>query len=336
MKHLTIIIAEHNEGGQLLDTLNSLYETSDRSLYDVIVVSDGSTVEAKDTGRETRINLKRRQGVGAAFDAGMEEVKTPYTIIMGSDIRFANNGYLDKMLDYLSENPKSFICTANVGINANKMDFNKGYRRYGAFILPFMKARDLPPKGSSMGRLQNDKAVESYRNILESKWMPGREGDGLYEVPCILGAFYGVSTSWYKHIGGFQGHRLWGTLEPFISMKSWLAGGDCKIASDIETAHIFKGGKNKPSHETHPHDLLYNKLAVSKILFADEVAERFINFLRGRPEYPDDNQAMRIARMMIREDNDLLIKARDAFHKVKKHDIYWWKEKFNFNDYGVL
>ena len=66
MKQLTIIIAEHNEGAQLLDTLNSLYTTSDPDLYNVIVVSDGSKIEAPDTGRELRINLPKRRGVGAS------------------------------------------------------------------------------------------------------------------------------------------------------------------------------------------------------------------------------------------------------------------------------
>lgn len=30
---------------------------------------------------------------------------------------------------------------------------------------------------------------------------------------------------------------------------------------------------------TGPHDLLYIKLAVSKILFSDDVADKFINFI---------------------------------------------------------
>lgn len=326
MKQFTIIIAEHNEGDQLLDTLNSLYETSDRDLYDVIVVSDGSKIEAEDTGAETRIRLKQRQGVGAAFDVGMKEVKTPYTIIMGSDIRFEKNGYLDKMSEYLSENQKSLICTANVGINAERMDFEGGYRRYGAMILPFLKAQDLPPQGSKMDRLRRDKAVESYRNTLEAKWMPCKDGEGLYELPCVLGAFYGVSTSWYKHIGGFRGHRYWGSLEPFISLKSWFAGGDCKIASDIETAHIFK---SESSHLTGPHDLLYNKMAASKILFSDDVADKFIDFL-------GDNTHMRIAKENIGFDEEFIYKCRDQFREVSERDIYWFKEKFPFKDYGVL
>jgi len=335
MKQLTIIIAEHNEGDQLLDTLNSLYSTSDPNLYDVIVVSDGSIVDAKDTGIESRIWLAKRQGVGAAFDVGMEEVETPYAVIMGSDIRFAEYGYMEKMLECLQDpaNSKSLICTTNVGINKDRMDFKGGLRRYGALILPFMTAKDIPPKGSRMAQLKNDKAKENYRNILEAKWMPKDERGGLYELPCVLGAFYGVHTSWYKHIGGFRGHRYWGTLEPFISMKSWFAGGDCKIASDIETAHIFK---SKPSHRTGDHDLLYNKMAASKILFSDDVAGKFIDFLWGLPEQPGGNAHLRIAKENIELDSELINKFRDDFRKVKQRDIYWWKEKFNFNDYGVL
>jgi glycosyltransferase involved in cell wall biosynthesis len=335
MKQLTIIIAEHNEGSQLLDTLNSLYETSDRDLYDVIVVSDGSTVEAKDTGAETRIHLERREGVGAAFDVGMEKVKTPYAIIMGSDIRFIENRYIEKMLGYLRqpENHKSVICTANVGINANRMDFDKGYRRYGAMILFFLKAQDLPPKGSRMARLKGDAAVESYRNIIEAKWMPCKDGEGLYELPCVLGAFYGVYTPWYKYIRGFRGHRYWGSLEPLISLKSWFAGGDCKCASDIEVAHIFK---QQSSHVTATHDLLYNKMVISRIVFDEDVGGKFIDFLKGRPEYPDDNLDMRIANIEMTDNKEIIDKEREVFRKIQERDIYWFKKKFPFKDYGVL
>jgi len=143
-------------------------------------------------------------------------------------------------------------------------------------------------------------------------------------------------TEWYRHIRGFKGHRYWGTLEPFISMKSILAGGSCKIASDIETAHIFK---SRPSHSTKPHDLVYNKMLAAKVLFSDPVAEKFINFLcnmevalQGVPLDP----AVRAAKMMIGEDIEMINEERDEFRKVKKHNIYWWKEKYNFKDYGVL
>ena len=328
MKQLTVIIAEYNEGNQLLDTLNSLYETSDRDLYDVIVVSDGSEITSVDTGEENHIRLPHRQGVGMAFDVGAAEVVTPYMIIMGSDIRFIKNGYMEKMLEYLQrpENQKSLICTANVGINADRMDFEGGYRRYGAFILPFMKVQDLPPKGAVRARLRGDKAEANYRNILESKWMDGREGEGIYELPCVWGAFYGVPTHWYRYIRGFRGHRYWGSLEPFISLKSWFAGGDCKCASDIEVAHIFKGN---PSHVTGPHDLLYNKMAISKIIFNDDVADKFINFLQ-------ENPFVQIAKTMISDNQEAIYAERDAFRAVQERDIYWYKQKYDFKDYGVL
>lgn len=336
MKELTIIIAEHNEGDQLLDTLLNLYETSDPSLYNVIVVSDGSDIDAPDTGNETRIKFYERKGVGAAFDRGMKLVETPYAIIMGSDIRFKENGYIEKMLTYVKRYPQSIICTANVGVNPQKMDFDRGYRRYGAFILPFLTAEDLPPKGSIMARLREDKATESYRNILESKWMPAKEKDEIYQLPCVLGAFYGINTYWYKMLRGFRGHRYWGTLEPFISLKSWFAGGDCMCAPDIEVAHIFKGGSNRPSHTTLAHDLLYNKLAISRILFSEDVADKFINFLKGRPQYTTDSLDMQMAEAIFEANRDKIYSEREKFRDIQTRDIYWYKKKFPFKHYDVI
>ena len=129
MKEVTIIIAEHNEEKQLGDTLRSLYDTSDQSRYNVVVVSDGSELEPEIVGDVNHIRVPRRQGVGASFDTGALYADTPYMIIMGSDIRFTDNGYLDKMLDHLKDNQKSFICTANVGINPDQMDISKSKRK---------------------------------------------------------------------------------------------------------------------------------------------------------------------------------------------------------------
>ena len=207
MKLITLVIAEHNEGDQLKDTLESLYETSDRSLYDVIVVSDGSEVDPKVFGGAIHLNTGKRRGVGAAFDLGAEHVKTPYMVIMGSDVRFVDNGYLNKMVAYLSdtENEKSIITSVNVGLNADQMEFDEGRHRYGARTCFFLTAKDLPKKGTVMSRFKDDKAVDEYRNILEAKWIE-KWGNGIYDISCVLGAFYGVRTDWYRHIMGFRGH----------------------------------------------------------------------------------------------------------------------------------
>jgi len=327
MKKATVIIPEHNEGDQLKDTLQSLYDTSDPELYDVIVVSDGSEVTPAIHGHAVHVHHNVRQGVGAAFDIGVKMASTPYIILMGSDVRFRDNDYLERMIEYLDEEEKSFICTANLAINKDKMDVNaeKITKRYGARICMFMTKDDLPPKGQVMGRLKHEKRVDSYRNILEAKWLK-KQQDGIYEIPCILGAFYGVRRTWYDYIKGFQGHRYWGTLEPFVSLKSWLAGGKCQIASDIETAHIFK---ERPSHRTRDHDLVYNKLIAANILFDEETSFKLVKFLGF-------NEHLQIASDLITQDMKKISQYQQEFSEIRERDIYWFKEKFGFKDYDQL
>jgi len=328
MKKITVIIAEHNEGSQLDETLDSLYSTSDTSLYDVIVVSDGSEIMPTITGHAKHIHHKARLGVGASFDIGAKMAETPYLITMGSDIRFRDNGYMERMIEHLDNEDKSFICTTNLAINKDKMDVNRDdlMKRYGARLCMFLTRADLPKKSVIMGRLKDEIQRDNYRNILEAKWIPPQDED-IYDIPCILGAFYGVRKSWYDYIKGFQGHRFWGTLEPFISLKSWFAGGKCQIAKDIETAHIFKA---KSTHYTRPSDLVYNKLMAAIILFSkDDLTKTFINFL-------GTNTHVDVAKDLIGlHAKDIERYARE-FGEIQEHGVYWFKEKFPFKDYDLL
>ena len=327
-KPITLIIAEHNEGEQLKGSLESLYDTSPKNLFNTIVVSDGSWVQPHLIKGVRHIKHKVRKGVGAAFDTGANLVNTPYMVVLGSDIRFKDNNYLEDMIVELEreENEKAIICTANLAINAEKMDLNgRLNKRYGARILMFMKAQDLPPKGSRYAQLKDDKAVANYRNTIEAQWLSKLE-EGTYDIPCVLGAFYGVRTSWYEYIQGFRGHRYWGTLEPLISLKSWLAGGSCRIASDIETAHIFK---SRSSHHTSPTDLLYNKIVVPSIVFPPGVANKFIKFL-------GTNSHMVAAKQLLAAEKQKIDQLSRYFSEIRERDLTWFKEKFPFKDYDVL
>ena len=328
MKLITLIIAEHNEGEQLKDSLESLYDTAPQKLFNTIVVSDGSWVQPHLIKGVKHIKHKTRKGVGAAFDTGAKLVDTPYMVVLGSDIRYRDNNYLEKMIAELEkqENEKAIVCTANLAINSEKMDLNgRLNKRYGARILMFMKAQDLPPKGSRYAQLKDDKAVANYRNTIEAQWL-SKLDDGTYDIPCVLGAFYGVRSTWYNYIQGFRGHRYWGTLEPLISLKSWLAGGCCRIASDIETAHIFK---SRSSHHTMPCDLLYNKVIIPMIVFDPATANKFINFL-------GTNSHMVAAKQIVAANKQSISKLSSYFSEIRERDLNWFREKFPFKDYDIL
>ena len=112
-------------------------------------------------------------------------------------------------------------------------------------------------------------------------------------------------------------------------MKSWFAGGKCRIATDIETAHIFKA---RGSHFTEPWDLIYNKIAIATILFSDDVRDAMLDFIG----YNHPNEAVFVARELIEKDREFIEKCRDDFRKIKKINIHDFRKIFPFKDYGAL
>lgn len=261
---ISIIITYHNEGqGFMEECIKQLKETVDID-HEVIIVDDCSETPLAPI-RGTRIlRHEENKGVGAGFDTGVSYAKFDNVIIMGCDIRFFNNRWASRMHKEIEANPFSLICTTCVGIN----------KYYGATLLLF--------HDRSNNRLKPD----NFRGIFDAKWITDKP-KGTAEVPCILGAFYGVKKSWYNYVDGFWGHRQWGCLEPLISMKSWLFGGNCLCVSDIETKHIFR---RKSTHGIRQANILFNKMLTARLLFNDW--ERYIDFL-------GHNQDVDIAKGML-------------------------------------
>ena len=265
---VSIIITYHEEGLDFLwECITQIKETVDISEYELIVVDDCSKIGIPPIDGLKIIRNPVNIGVGQSFDVGVSHAVGEDIILMACDMRFIANGWASKLVKEINEYPKSLICTACVGLNADNMDFEvrrKVLRCYGATIIFFHDKKSNPKK------------EESFRGILEAQWRPIDKEikDMSYELPCILGACYGVKKDWYQYIDGFWGHRQWGTLEPYISLKSWLFGGSCRVAPHIETAHIFK---KDGTHAILQDNLLYNKMMIATLLFND--SKRLIDFL---------------------------------------------------------
>jgi hypothetical protein len=229
--------------------------------------------------------------------------------------RYIANSWASKLVKEINDHPESLICTACVGMNQEKpenLDFEKRRLRlrcYGATILMFHDKKSNPRK------------EELFRGIIEARWYPlnKQSQDKCYELPCILGACYGVKKSWYQYIDGFWGHRQWGSLEPYLSLKSWLFGGNCLVAPHIETAHIFK---KEGGHGITQQNLIYNKIMIAMLLLDD--SQRYIDFL-------GDNSILRKAKQMI-EGNKLAILAKREEYKSKiVLDIKNFAKRFNID-----
>jgi glycosyltransferase involved in cell wall biosynthesis len=251
---VSIIIPYHNEGEEFInETLQSIKNTIDIP-YEVIIVDDCSE---KPLSIAT-IRHDKNKGVGSAFDTGVKLAKYDYIFLMGCDIRFESNNYASKMINTLKDYPEALVCTTCVNYKPG-VSFEKSTKYYGADIIDIL----TPPE-------------YNYRTILEAKWKLKRELFEPYDIPCILGAFYGVKKEFYNRIDGFWGHKQWGTLEPYISIKARKFGGRVVINPEIETGHIFKT-RDTNFHRIDFGNVIYNKLLVLELLYEGKEKERLYN-----------------------------------------------------------
>ena len=298
----SIIMTYHEEPVEFIrECVDQLQSTIDITDYELIIVDDCSQVPLplsfNDKKKGVRVIRNATNiGVGRSFDAGVKEAKGENIILMACDIRFKANNWASLLIQEIDKYPTSFICTSCVCLDANNMDFDKRQKENvgrGATILMYHDKESNPLKDAR------------FKSIIEAKWQGKQKGES-YEIPCILGAFYGVKKAWYEHVDGFWGHIRWGTLEPYISLKSWFFGGSCRIATHIYTAHIFS--------DTHRHGikwdvLMYNKMLVSTLLFKEPLL--ITSFI---PE----SSIKETGRKMIYDNREEIMKKREEYLAKRK------------------
>lgn len=270
---LSIVITYHNEGQEFInECVKQIRETADMKDYEIIIVDDCSDKPITVEGAYV-IRHDKNKGVGAAQDTGVGFARADNVIFMMCDIRFIANQWMSKMYNTINEYPKSLICSQCIALSLEKekgLDLN--HRRKinmvaGAVILLYHN------HGNDKGKPTN------FKSLIHSKWRKtNKEEKGIIEVPSILGSFYGTKKEWYQYIDGFYGHKIWGALEPLISLKSWLFGGDpgCICDKRIETGHIFR---KKSVHKISQAAIYHNKLWALKTLFEEETIKGLMEYL---------------------------------------------------------
>lgn len=242
-----------NEEDEPQNTINSIYETSDPKMFNIIVINDCSdkSSDIAKTNEITYIKNETRIGVDACRQKGADMSYTPCLMIIDSHMRF-KKGWMEQMIQNISNNPKTLWCTKCVGLGYGNMDINRSRDNYyGA-----------------------DFVVENSDNeILEPKWRNARDY-GAYEIPCILGANYGVSKKWFDYIHGLKGLKMWGCSEIFMSLKTWMAGGGCKIDTNIEIGHKFR---DSAPYSTGVWNMIYNKIYLCKTILPVEIGDYLID-----------------------------------------------------------
>lgn len=309
----------HGESQQFMEeAINSIKDTITLDTWELIIVDDFSPTPFKTNHENVRVvRQPMHLGVGQAFDRGVKEAKSDNIFLQGSDMRFIKNDWDKIMLEEIKNHPKSATCNCCIGLNNESeegMDINirrNRSRRFGSTVLIFHDHQSHPKKPSN------------FRNILECQWLPIPRPvpEESWEIPAVLGAFYGINKQWYEYIGGFELHRSWGSLESYFGIKNWLFGGSCRVSPKCEVGHIFK---RQGTHGTPHSHLTYNKLLVATLLFSDKDAKRLIDFL-------GNNTQVSQAKRMFEQEKKLILAKRDEYRKKIVVDVAEWCKRWNID-----
>lgn len=109
---LSVIIPCYNSGQYLFEAIDSVVQYPDRSVYEVIIVDDGSTdahtiqvLEEIKRKAEHRVIHQTNLGPGAARNAGIQVSQGKYLLLLDSDNRIRPD-YITKGIAILNAHPK--------------------------------------------------------------------------------------------------------------------------------------------------------------------------------------------------------------------------------------
>ena len=327
---ISIIIPFKNELDEIDGVISHLLSSSCTNSVDIeiIVVNDGSVYGSGrfcslelDYPNVKVINNHKSFGVGYAFDRGVENCTSEIIVLMGCDV-FPKEGWYDKVIEAVQNNPNTLGNAVCIG---DKTPYTK---HYGADLLFTVGNDDLPLKSKLRERRGG------YTSLFKARWKD-RVSNEPYEIPCLLGAFYFTSKTYYNLLGGWdtvrndinRGFRSWGHLEPFISLKSWLYGGGCTLYPDIEATHIFgridiynqwkKGGR---SAEWQWWNCLW---ALETMILSDFTRNRLYDFVN-----PELNFG--VAQKMIRDNKVTIERVKERNHLEFQNDLSIFETKFGY------
>ncbi len=298
MSKLSIIITALNEQHELEPTLQSIKDTCGDAA-EVIVVDDCSKeVQGSNIPNVKFIRNNERKGVGPSRHIGAEHAEGDYILLTDAHMRF-EPGWYEKAMERIVGRNSTVHCGACLGLDESAMDLSKHKGVYtGATLL-----------------LHNP----STNEIFEGKWIPDKKDQDDYDIACVMGASYFFPKEFFFKIGGLKALKMWGSDEPYISLKAWRAGGDIKMMKSVRIGHKFRGAA---PYSTWVPNIIYNKMrSISTILEPDLTKIMMDKFPKS-----GDHQA---ALEMLAKEANIVQEERNYYDKLFVRDTKWLCDKFN-------
>lgn len=306
MKDLSIIFPVKDETKELVNkTLEPLLADMTGKDTEIIIIDNSKYEKHEFTHPQIRhVKNGKNVGVGLSFNQGVELADSERIVLMGCDI-LVQEGWYDRVIQTLDSHKNTIFNARMSGCTDTQEPFRTPRAiRHGAHILYKMTVNDLPKHSL----LKNDK---KFSRILQAKWntREPNPGEEFGEIGCLLGAFYWMHKTDYQKIHGFNHHKMWGSLEPLLSIKARGHGITLLVDKRLEVSHRFSRSVVRPSRPDYQY---FNMLLIGKTCFSDALYKEFENHLRygGREEKIEKLNVNR-ARVMLKRVHGAIQEERD-------------------------
>lgn len=250
-KLLTVIIPFLNEGVEVVETVKSLRSMVHDDV-DIIIVNDCSTDGLDYQSMLSPYGVyyvlnRKRKGVAASRDFGIELCKTPYFLLLDAHMRVYDERWLRDITDLLMRNDRQLLCAQTKQLW--KDDTGK-----------IIELKDVAPVYGAYATFEKGQLSPG----IEWNYLERDTSEVTQPIACILGAGYAASKRYWTHLRGLEGLELYGCDEVYISLKVWSEGGRCLLLKEHSFGHIYR---NKAPYQITQCSFVYNYLIIAYILF---------------------------------------------------------------------
>lgn len=232
------------------------------------------------------------QGCAGARTIGIDQIKTPYFIIFDAHMRFkvSDRDFSKMFLDELKKDDRQ-ILYANTFMISSDTSQNTLYRTYNNedCLSPGVGHNTFAAYGAGF---RTDDTPDYWQTIWRSKFLSEQDRDNddpmaIIETASILGATYAMSKNWWSYIHGVSGLYYWGSDEAWLSIKTFLLGGKCRMFKNFGIGHLYRQTPSYGSLSLYP--VQANLLMIQYILTRTRVGfNHYLKLLRDKwPNYAD-------------------------------------------------
>lgn len=271
---LSVVIPFLNEGIEVENTINSILEFKSEYIREIIIINDASDDGYNYDSLSARYPIKyvknpKRLGVAASRNLGVDIASGKYILLLDAHMRFYDSLWAKTIVETLSDSSLVVLCCQS-----------KGLRIINGELCEIVT--DKTPYGASVN------FTDSYR-FLECEWLltDYAVSQSYCEIPCIFGAAYACSKETWAYIGGLEGLIQYGNDEAYISIKTWLFGGKCKLLKNTIVGHIYR---SEFPYNVDVASRIFNRLWIADLLLEKDNRSRVFAYSRNLSNY---QQALR-------------------------------------------